>query len=270
MIFERTVEYIEQIFHTNEITPPNITNVVIGLGYTGVEVSSLGEQSSLGLASTLPNLIDSEECNKINFAGSLTTKKLSELLKWTYLSPSLKKIIGIAALNAVSQHILKIQNPYFKLEGELLKYLEINQNTKITVIGLMKPLIRDLSKKTILITLIEDRKTLTQEFNKFEFHPRITELKKEDISTDILFCTGTALINNTIEQILDLFRGIARKIIVMGPSVGLLPDILFEYGVDIVGGMEIFDTKATLKVLQEGGGTKIFKKFGKKYNLLNK
>jgi uncharacterized protein (DUF4213/DUF364 family) len=50
----------------------------------------------------------------------------------------------------------------------------------------------------------------------------------------------------------------------------MIPDILFDNAVDIVGGMEIFDSKATLQVLQEGGGTKIFKQYGKKYNLIKK
>ena len=270
MILEKTVELVKQIYKVQEIIPPKITNVVIGLGYTGVEVSDYALEPILGLASTLPGLVNSVECSKIKFAGNLTNKKLLELLEWSYLIPSLKKIIGIATLNAVSQHILRIQNPYFKLEGDLINYLEINQNKKITIIGLMKPLIRKLSNKTINITLVEDRIKVAPEFNKFEFHSNIDELKEEDISTDILFCTGTALINNTIEKILHLFRGKAKKIIVMGPSVGLLPDILFGYGIDIEGGMEIFDTNATLKVLQEGGGTQIFKNFGKKYNLLNK
>ena len=270
MILEKTLKHIKQIFQKHEIVPPKVTKIVIGLGYTGVKVSAYGLEPLLGLASTLPSLITSDECSKVNFAGDLTKKDLLELLEWSYLSPSLKRIIGIATLNAVSQYILKIQNPYFKIEEDLVDYLELNLDTKITIIGLMKPLIRRLSEKTLNITLVEDRIKIPFEFNKFDFHTNIDELKEEDLSTDILFCTGTALINDTIEKILDLFSGIARKIIVMGPSVGLLPDILFEYGTDIVGGMEIFDTEATLKVLQEGGGTQIFKKFGKKYNLLNK
>ncbi|MBY8991351.1 MAG: DUF364 domain-containing protein [Candidatus Lokiarchaeota archaeon] len=270
MILEKTLEHIKQIFQIHEIIPPKVTKIVIGLGYTGVRVSAYGSESVIGLASTLSSLITSDECSKVNFAGDLTNKNLLELLEWSYLPPSLKRIIGIATLNAVSQYILKIQNPYFKVEEDLVDYLGLNLDTKITIIGLMKPLIRKLSKKTLNITLVEDRIKKPLEFNKFDFHSNIDELNEEDLSTDILFCTGTVLINNTIEKILDLFRGIARKIIVIGPSVGLLPDILFEYGVDIVGGMEILDTKATLKVLQEGGGTQMFKNFGKKYNLLNK
>ena len=49
----------------------------------------------------------------------------------------------------------------------------------------------------------------------------------------------------------------------------MIPDILFDYGVDIVGGMKIFDTKSTLQVLQEGGGTTLFKQYGKNYLLIN-
>ena len=48
----------------------------------------------------------------------------------------------------------------------------------------------------------------------------------------------------------------------------MIPDILFDYGVDIVSGMEIFNSKTAMKVVQEGGGTKYFKKYGKKYNLI--
>jgi uncharacterized protein (DUF4213/DUF364 family) len=270
MILENTVRLIKQIYEEQNIIPPKISNIVIGLGYTGVEVSANTQEPILGLASTLPSIINSADCSKISFAGNLTNKKLLELLGWSYLPPSLEKIIGIAALNAASQHILRIHNPYSKLTGDSLNLLEIYQDTSITIIGLMKPLIRKLMKKTGNITLIEEKISLPQEFSVFNFRRNVAELEKEEIFTDILFCTGTSLINNTLEKILNLFRNKARKIIVIGPSVGLLPDILFDNGVDIVGGMEIIDSEATLKILQEGGGTKIFKKFGKKYNLIKK
>ena len=71
-----------------------------------------------------------------------------------------------------------------------------------------------------------------------------------------------------MEKILELFRNKARKIILIGPSASMIPDVLFENGVNIVGGMEIIDSEAILRVLQEGGGTKLFKQYGKKYNLI--
>ncbi|MFW9880037.1 MAG: Rossmann-like domain-containing protein [Candidatus Thorarchaeota archaeon] len=270
MILEKTVEFVNKFYKDHEIDQPEITKVIIGLGYTGVQVSAYGYKPFVGLASTLPNIINKTDCSKIKFAGSLTNKPLSELLKWSYNPPSLKKIIGLATLNGISQYILNITSPYRKVMGDILEYIDIKEDTNITIIGLMKPLIRKLRKITRNLTLVEDTISIPQEFKDFKFRTNIDELEEGEIYTDILFCTGTSLINNTIEKILNLFRNKTQQTIVIGPSVGLLPDILFDSGVDIVGGMEITDSEATLKILQEGGGTKIFKKFGKKYNLINK
>jgi len=268
MILEKTIALIKQIYKIHKIVPPKATKVVIGLGYTGVEVSAYAYEPFLGLASTLPSIIKATSCNKIIFAGELTNKSLSELLDWSLKTPSLERIIGIATLNSVSQHILKIINPYKKLDGNVLEHLNINNDTKITFIGLIKPLIKEVSKITQLITIVEDTLSSPLEFNQLDFKQNLNELKEDEIFTDILFCTGTALINNTLESILEKYRRKARKIILIGPTASMIPDILFDYGIDIIGGIEIFNSEATIQILQEGGGTKLFKKYGKKYNLM--
>ncbi|MFW9820037.1 MAG: Rossmann-like domain-containing protein [Candidatus Thorarchaeota archaeon] len=268
MIIEKTLDLIKQIYRIHKIVPPIATKIVIGLGYTGVEVTGYAYEPFLGLAATLPAIINSSPCNKIDFAGSLTNMKLSELLSWSIEPPSIKKIIGIATLNGVSQHILRIMNPYKKLEKELVKYLGIKEKTTTTFIGLIKPLISKISKMTKNITIIEENPIISPEYNKFNLLNNINQLNDKNLYTDILFCTGTTLINNTLESILERFKKRVRKIILLGPTASMIPDILFDYGIDIVGGMEIFDSEATIKILQEGGGTKFFKKYGKKYNLL--
>jgi uncharacterized protein (DUF4213/DUF364 family) len=268
MILEKTVELIKQIYKIHKIVPPKVTKVVIGLGYTGVEVSAYAYEPFLGLASTLQSIISKINCSKVKFAGELTNYPLSELLNWSFATPSLKKIIGIATLNGVSQHILQIMNPYKKLEGNLFNHLEINKDTNITFIGLIKPMIKDVSRFTQSITIVEDLISVSPEFTKFNFKQNINQLKEEDYSTDILFCTGTTLINNSLESILEKYKRKARKIILIGPTASTIPDILFDYGVDIVGGMEILNSKATIQILQEGGGTQLFKKYGRKYNLM--
>ncbi|MFW9822172.1 MAG: Rossmann-like domain-containing protein [Candidatus Thorarchaeota archaeon] len=268
MILEKTLEIIEQNYKSQDTEPAIISKVVIGLGYTGVEISTKGNDSFLGLAATIPSIIKNSDCSKMEFAGKLTDINIFDLLKWSLESPSIRKIVGLAALNACSQHLISLKNDYKKLEGDILKHLDINKDTRITVVGLMKPLVRNLGNITKSILLVEDSISVTPEFKEFKFIKRIEELNNEDSSTDILFCTGTALINDTIEKILGLFKEITRKIILIGPSASLIPDVLFENGVYIVGGMEILDSEATLRVLQEGGGTKLFKQYGKKYNLI--
>jgi uncharacterized protein (DUF4213/DUF364 family) len=115
---------------------------------------------------------------------------------------------------------------------------------------------------------VEDTILSSSEIKTFKFKASLDQLEKEEIPTDILFCTGTTLINNSLESILERFKKKARKIVLIGPTASMIPDILFDYGVDIVGGMEIYNLEAALQVIQEGGGTMLFKKYGKKYNLM--
>lgn len=268
MILENTVKLVLDIYKYHKILPPKVSKVVLGLGYTGVELISYAYDPFLGLASTLPNIIQSTNCTKIDFAGSLMNKSFKELMSWSYQPPSLERIIGIATLNAASQHILAIKNPYKKIEGKLLDFLKIRKETRIVFVGFMKPMTRKILSKTKFINIVDDNPMIKRIYHEIPILNDIDNLKESELSIDILFCTGTSLINNTLEKILSVFRNKAKLIILIGPSISFLPDILFDKGVDIVGGMNITDSESTIKVLQEGGGTKNFKKFGKKYNFI--
>jgi uncharacterized protein (DUF4213/DUF364 family) len=149
-----------------------------------------------------------------------------------------------------------------------MKYLDIKETSRVTFIGLMKPLIRRVGNITDSITII-DRSTSLDQFKSYKVLNTINELSESALDTDIMFCTGTSLINKTLDNILELYRNRDQNFVLIGPSAGLIPDILFEKGVNIVGGMRIIDIQNTFKVIQEGGGTKFFKKFGKKYNLIS-
>jgi putative heavy-metal chelation protein len=57
-------------------------------------------------------------------------------------------------------------------------------------------------------------------------------------SADVVLITGTTLVNDTLEHLLALCRPAARAVVV-GPTVGLLPDALLRRGVDVLGGIGI-------------------------------
>ena len=269
MILEKTVELVKQIYRYHKIIPPRLSKVVIGLGYTGVEIETLAYDPFLGLAYTMPGIIQNTNCSKIDFAGDLTNKKIfAELLQWSYGSVDLKKIIGIATLNAVSQHILEIINPYQEIKGDLIDFIKINNRSRVTFIGNISPLVRQVSLLTKDITIVEENQKKLEFGENLKIKRSIDELDEKALNSDVLFCTGTTLINNSIEEILYVFKKTANYIVLIGPTASMIPDVLFDNGVDIVGGMKIFDTKATLKIIQEGGGTKLFKNYGKKYNYI--
>jgi len=171
MILEKTIKLIEQFYQNYGISEPKVNKVVIGLGYTGVEIYNPQFGEILGVAHSLSEVIKSEECSKIEFSGKLTEKGFYELLKWGQEPPSLKKIIGIATINAASQHIIKINNPYNTLRKDLLEYLGINSDTKIIFIGLIKPMIRQMTQKTKNITIMK---------RNYSLLPFLSNLRKKE------------------------------------------------------------------------------------------
>jgi len=73
--------------------------------------------------------------------------------------------------------------------------------------------------------------------------------------SDINVITATAIINHTIDRLLDLGRGGVN--VVLGPSTPLHP-LLFEHGADVLAGVVVDDTDALAKSVVEG--TKTFKR----------
>ncbi|TFF97937.1 MAG: hypothetical protein EU547_02945 [Promethearchaeota archaeon] len=267
MILQKTIELINQKLFGNLKSEVKISQVVIGIGYTGVELR-IQESPFLGVSYTLLDVLSNKECSKIDFAGILTKRRARELLEWALEPLSIKKIIGIATINAISQFILQEYDGYNFLEGDLFRFLKIKPDTKITFIGLIKPMIKKLSQITQNITIIERNLEINPFFQQFKLANDFSELTNEELNTNILICTGTALINGTIENILEAYKEKAEFIAIIGPTASMLPDALFNNGVNLVGGMFFEDSKSSLRVLQEGGGTRFFKKYGRKYNLI--
>ncbi|MHA2430841.1 MAG: Rossmann-like domain-containing protein [Promethearchaeota archaeon] len=268
MILEKTLELLSQIYRYHKILPPNVSRVIVGLGYTGVELATYAYEPFLGIAQTLPSVIHNTDCSKINFAGKLTELSFTELITWSLEPLSLKKTIGIAALNAASQHILAVKNPYVELKEELIDYLNINKKTRINFIGFIGPMVKKIKKITKNIIIVDDNPITKTLLNEFNIKSNIDQLNEQELNIDILFCTGTSILNGTLEDIISIFKKKANHIVIVGPTISFIPDILFDYGVDIVGGMKILNSEVTLKILQEGGGTRSFKKYGRKYHFI--
>jgi uncharacterized protein len=71
-------------------------------------------------------------------------------------------------------------------------------------------------------------------------------------SADVVLITGTTLLNDTLENLLARCRPDAR-VVMVGPTVGLMPDAFLRRGVDVLGGVRVTAPDAFLDVLAEGG-----------------
>jgi hypothetical protein len=73
---------------------------------------------------------------------------------------------------------------------------------------------------------------------------------------DIVVITSTAIINKSIERLLELSQGFT---IIMGPSTPM-SDVLFDYGVDMIAGIDVVDEQMMMaKIAQGVGKVKQFK-----------
>jgi len=79
---------------------------------------------------------------------------------------------------------------------------------------------------------------------------------------DVVFITGTAFINKTIDHLLDLCSG---RVAIIGPSTPLWPELLNGLGSKRVAGLfglRVCDPELVYQIVSEGGSTGSFLKKG--------
>ncbi len=67
---------------------------------------------------------------------------------------------------------------------------------------------------------------------------------------DILAITGSTLVNHTLDDLLKLAKP-ETKVMVLGPTTPLSP-ILFDYGVDLLSGVQVIELAAVLTSIEQG------------------
>ena len=110
-----------------------------------------------------------------------------------------------------------------------------------------------------------------EEFNIIEKRPQEGDLHAEDAvrvipKTDVIAITGVTCLNDTIEGLLSLKKKDAI-VVMVGPSVPLSP-VLFDFGVDIIGGTQVTDDETAFIQASQGGTPRFLN--GIRYALLAK
>ena len=127
----------------------------------------------------------------------------------------------------------------------------IQPGENVVVVGAFVPFLKSLKRARQQFTVLEmDPATL-----KPDELPYFRAADQADTvlpSADVVLITGTTLVNDTLEHLLGLCQPAAR-VVVVGPTVGLLPDAFLRRGVDVLGGIRVTAPDAFLDVLAEGG-----------------
>lgn len=189
-----------------------------------------------------------------DFIG-MPLKELAAAIKsWTMLEASL----GLAAINSAfntPKQVSALTGQVFDESAEseaanaFTRFLPDIKGKKVAVIGHFPHL--DQLKTVCQLSILE---RMPQE-NDYP-DPACEYILPEQ---DVVFITGTALINKTMPRLLSLAKD--SRIILVGPSVPISP-VLFNYGVDAVSSTVMLDQELVWRTVKQGGKMKAFKSGG--------
>jgi len=259
-ILEETLGEIREILGS-DFDSITVERVVIGIFFTGVKLSD----GSGGLCFTPIKEIPEAVCcpssaRAMPYPGRFAGRSAAGFLRDLPRAPPLKKAIGIAILNALSEFCWKRRPDYTRETGrDVLDTIPLPEDGYVVVVGALVPIIRRLKARGKPFGILElDLRTL-----KPDELPYVIPQDNADAAVrraDMLVVTGTTLINNTLEPLLALARP-GASVVVVGPTASMLPGAFFRRGVTLLGGDRVTRPDELLDTIAEDGSGYHF--FGK-------
>jgi len=240
-----------------------VERAVVGIFFTGVKLNT----GHGGICATPIKSIPEAVCcpssaKALPHSGRLRERNIEAYLADALGDRPMRKALGIAVVSALSALCDDVchgpDHPVVR-GVDAVDLLTIQESGNVVVVGALTPYLRALKQAGQPFRVLEmDPRTLKPD--ELPFYTPVEETDMVVPWADTLVITGTTLINGTLDHLLELARPEAT-VVVLGPSVSILPDALFSRGVEIVGGNQVTDPDRLLDILAEGGSGYHF--FGK-------
>jgi uncharacterized protein (DUF4213/DUF364 family) len=227
-----------------------VRDVRIGLGYTAVQL----DDGRTGLAYTMQR--ERLDCCSF-FRGSLPLvgKPAEELLRFLESDNPLEVTVGLATANAISNVL-----PPRGGAGDVLSAIELFPTDVVGMVGYFGPLVRQLEERVARLEIFEESPTRGLALRSALDAPETLR------QCQVACITSTAILNDTIDRLLESASA-CREVILLGPSTPLLPQAFDGSPVTMLSGMVVHDPHGIMRVVSEGGGTRLFSPYATKWNL---
>lgn len=193
------------------------------------------------LGDTLPRL--RAEAAALPLAG----RPALEVATWYAEGDGLRRTLGFAAVNALSQHCFARSGYVPDPAASSIGPLAPTAADHIGMIGLFPPLVERILATGARLTVAELRSQLEQHRERF----RVTTDARELATCNKVISTSTILLNDTLDAVLAACRA-SDYFGIIGPGAQCLPDPLFARGVDTLGGTRIVSRDGFLAALAQG------------------
>lgn len=232
-----------------------VERAVVGLFFTGVKLNTgIAGACATPLRSIPEAVCCPSSAMAMPFPGKLRGRPARELLKETEAPSGIRRAIGVATMNALADMCWQRRaTPAVELRAGVDAYdaADIQPGERVVVVGAFVPFLKALKRSGQHFTVLEMDPATLKPDELAHFRPA-DDARLVLPSADVVLITGTTLLNDTLENLLALCRPEAR-VVMVGPTVGLLPDALLRRGVDVLGGVRVTAPDAFLDVLAEGG-----------------
>lgn len=132
-----------------------------------------------------------------------------------------------------------------------MRNANIRPGQLVAIVGAFVPFLRELKKRgQPYLVLEQDPATL-----KPDEMPNYRHASQAPVvlpQADVILITGTTLLNDTLDDLLAAANPAACKVVV-GPTVGLVPDAYLRRGCHVLGSIQVTRPDEFLDVLAEGG-----------------
>jgi uncharacterized protein (DUF4213/DUF364 family) len=180
----------------------------------------------------------------VSHLGEIETLGLEKILTWTDSYQGIERSFSVAALNSA----IPLDGKKYYLGNALTLAAHLGAGKVVATVGHFP--------HTELI------KEKAAEFYVLEKRPQEGDVPAEEAdkiipNADVVAITGVTCLNDTLEDLLKLKKP-GSTIILVGPSVPL-SGVLFDYGVDIIGGAWVEDEADVYKKILQGASPRNMK-----------
>ncbi len=192
----------------------------------------------------------------------ITGEKVADLFtlsKDSYIISTLRN----AVMNALSADEIYSGNHKVIENCDPIDLIDLSPDKTFTLVGAFQSYINRIHSSGNRLYVLEMNENALSDDQKQFYVPGEDYMKVIPLS-DVVIITGLSLVNRTLDNILSAIPEKAITV-VAGPSASVVPDILFNHNVDIIGATVITDPDRLLELACQGGaGYHLFRYCAKK------